>query len=400
MRPSSYGSDYQGESNGQVLITHPYDQAQYADDFPEFAGAEYAHQPFSSVEDFFQKGLSSNTSLSIQSRLNENSTISATYSFLTEEGFTPKRDERNSNSRSNFLDKHNFGLGAQTQLTSGLKIRGTFNYVANNRETPLTGTGFGGDGNGLFGALLFTPRSVDLNGLPYQSPIDGSNVYYRRGSPIQNPLWTLNNAGQIENVNRFFSTFETSYAINDNVTLLYRLGLDNYSQKNQRFINRGGARAPDGELATFNTTNKITDQLVNALYNFQLNDDISIDGVVGVNSRRNVFNLTGTLSSNQFVYGLVRHSNFIDHDSFDTFSEENTLGAFATATFGYKSFLYVNVQARNDWTSTLESENNSVLYPSASASFIPTEAIAGLQNNSVLNYLKVRIGYGLSLIHI
>ena len=396
LRPSSYGSDYQGESNGQVLITHPYDQAQYADDFPEFAGAEYAHQPFSSVEDFFQKGLSSNTSLSIQSRLNENSTISATYSFLTEEGFTPKRDERNSNSRSNFLDKHNFGLGAQTQLTSGLKIRGTFNYVANNRETPLTGTGFGGDGNGLFGALLFTPRSVDLNGLPYQSPIDGSNVYYRRGSPIQNPLWTLNNAGQIENVNRFFSTFETSYAINDNVTLLYRLGLDNYSQKNQRFINRGGARAPDGELATFNTTNKITDQLVNALYNFQLNDDISIDGVVGVNSRRNVFNLTGTLSSNQFVYGLVRHSNFIDHDSFDTFSEENTLGAFATATFGYKSFLYVNVQARNDWTSTLESENNSVLYPSASASFIPTEAIAGLQNNSVLNYLKVRIGYGIS----
>ena len=396
LRPSSYGSDYRGERNGQVLITHPYDQAQYADDFPEFAGADYIYQPYPSVENFFEPGLSSNTSISIQSRLNENSTMSATYSFLSEEGFTPRKDERNDNARSNFLDKHNFGLGAQTKLASGLKVRGSFNYVATNRETPLTGTGFGGDGNGLFGALLFTPRSIDLMNLPYQSPVDGSNVYYRRGSPIQNPRWTLNNTGQTENVNRFFATTELSYDVNDNITLLYRLGMDNYTQKNQRYINRGGARLPDGELRSFTLSNKITDQLLNVLYNFQLNDDLSIDGVLGANSRREIFDQTGTLSTNQFVYGLVRHSNFIDHNSFNGFSEENTLGLFATATLGYKSFLYLNLQARNDWTSTLEPENRSVLYPSASLSFVPTDAFAGLQNNSILNYLKLRVGYGTS----
>ncbi len=396
LRPSSYGSDYRGESNGQVLITHPYDQAQYADDFPEFAGADYPYQPFNSVEEFFQPGLSSNTSVSLQTRLNESSSISATYSFLTEEGFTPKKDDRNDNARSNFLDKHNFGLGAQTTLARGLRLKGSYNYVATNRETPLTGTGFGGDGNGLFGALLFTPRSVDLNGLPYQSPVDGTNVYYRRGSPIQNPLWTLNNAGQTENVNRFFATNELSYELNDNLTVLYRLGLDTYNQKNQRYINRGGARAPDGELASFNTANKITDQLVNVLYNFSLNDDLAIDGVIGVNSRREVNEVTGTLSSNQFVYGLVRHSNFIDHNAFNAQSVENTLGVFGTATLSYKSYLYLNVQARNDWTSTLEAGNNSVLYPSASVSFVPTDAIESLQNNSVLNYLKLRFGYGTS----
>ena len=396
LRPSSYGSDYRGEKNGQVLITHPYDQGQYADDFPEFAGAEYIYQPYNSVEEFFDPGFSSNTSVSIQSRLGSNSSLSATYSFLSEEGFTPRKDARNNDARSNYLDKHNFGLGARTKLASGLNIRGTFNFVTSGRETPLTGTGFGGDGNGLFGALLFTPRSIDLNNLPYQSPVDGSNVYYRRGSPIQNPRWTLNNTGQTEDVQRFFSTMEGSYDVNDNLTVLYRLGLDNYSQKNQRFINRGGARLPDGELRTFNTTNRITDQLVNLLYNFEINEDLSIDGVVGANSRREVNRINGILSSNQFVYGLVRHNNFIDHDSFDAESEENTLGVYATATLGYKSFLYLNLQARNDWTSTLESGNNSVLYPSASLSFVPTDAIASLQNNSILNYLKLRVGYGTS----
>ena len=346
LRPSSYGSDYRGEENGQVLITHPLDQAQYYDDFgDEFRDAKYPYQPYESLENFFDPGFSSNTSVSIQSRLGSNSSLSATYSFLTEEGFTPRKDDRNGNTRSNFLDKHNFGLGARTKLSSGLNVRGSFNYVSTARETPLTGTAFGGDGNGLFGALVFTPRSVDLNNLPYQSPVDGSNVYYRRGSPIQNPLWTLNNAGQNEDVQRFFSTMEGTYDVNDNLTVLYRLGLDNYTQKNQRYINRGGARAPDGELSSFNTSNRITDQLLNLLYNFELNEDLSIDGVVGVNSRRNVNKINGIISTNQFVYGLVRHSNFIDNNSFDAVTEENTLGVFATATLGYKSFLYLNLQA-------------------------------------------------------
>jgi TonB-linked SusC/RagA family outer membrane protein len=396
LNPSSYGSDYKGERNGQVLITHPYDQAQYADDFPEFAGAEYVYQPYESVENFFQTGLSSNTSISLQSQLGNNSSISATYSFLTEDGFTPRKDERNEEARSNYLDKHNLGLGAQTTLANGIKLRGTFNFATSERETPLTGTAFGGDGNGLFAALLFTPRSIDLNNLPYQSPIDGSNVYYRRGSAIQNPRWTLNNSAQTEKVQRFFSTTELSYDFGDNITVLYRLGLDRYDQFNQRYINRNGARVPDGEMSSFNTINRITDQLLNVLYNYQLTEDLTIDGVVGTNLRRETRDFTGTTSTQQFVYGLINHGNFIQHNNFSGLTEENTLGVLATATLGYKSFLYLNLQARNDWTSTLEEENRSVLYPSASLSFVPTDAFAGLQNSSVLNYLKLRVGYGTS----
>lgn len=396
LNPSSYGSDYRGERDGKVLVTHPYDQAQFADDFPEYAGADYFNQAYPSVENFFEPGLASNTSVSLQSRLGDNASISATYSFLSEEGFTPKKDARNDNARSNFLDKHNFGLGAQTKLANGLQINATFNFVTSERETPLTGPAFGGDGNGLFGAILFTPRSIDLMNLPYQSPIDGSNVYYRRGGQIQNPRWTLNNTSQTEKVQRFFSTTKLSYDLNDNISLLYQLGVDRYDQYNQRYINRGGPIVPDGELFSFNIINRITDQLANILYNFQLSDDFSLDGVVGANIRRETRDQTNTISSNQFVYGLVNHGNFIDHNNSSFISQENTLGVFATATVGFKSFLFVNLQARNDWTSTLEQENRSVLYPSASLAFVPTDAFPGLQNSSVLNFLKLRLGYGTS----
>ncbi|MBX2817660.1 MAG: SusC/RagA family TonB-linked outer membrane protein [Saprospiraceae bacterium] len=397
LKPSSYGSDYKGEKNGQVLITHPYDQAQYHDDFPEYIGAEYPYQPFSSVEEFLgDPGMTANTSVSIESKLGANASVSATYSYLNDEGFTPKLDEERGGGASNFLKKHNLGLGARTKLANGLEIQGTFNFVASDRRTPITSTAFGGAGNGLFAAVLFTPRSMDLMGLPYQSPIDGSNVYYRRGSPIQNPRWILNNGADVDNTLRFFSTLKLGYELTDNIRFQYQLGIDQYSLKQTRTQNRGGANNPDGFMNTSNRLSRISDQLFNVLYQFELTPDFSLDGILGFNIRREVQEGFIDVASQQFVYGLFTTQNFINHQSFSGFAEENTLGAYATATLGYKNYAYLNLQVRNDWTSTLEEANRSVLYPSVSLSFVPTDAIPSLQNSTVLNYLKIRLGYGTS----
>ena len=171
-RESSYGDNFRGlNENGQVLIVHPYDQSQYNDDFPEFIDAPYVYQPYESVENFFQKGVSSNTSIQISTQVDANTSVSMSYGYLTEEGFTPKLDELRGGGRSNFLDKHNFSVGMKTTLKNGLKIQPSFNFVRSDRLTPITAPSFGGDGNGLFAAVLFTPRSVDLMNLPYQSPI-------------------------------------------------------------------------------------------------------------------------------------------------------------------------------------------------------------------------------------
>jgi hypothetical protein len=52
------------------------------------------------------------------------------------------------------------------------------------------------------------------------------------------------------------------------------------------------------------------------------------------------------------------------------------------------------LSARNDWTSTVEAENRSILYPGGSVSFIPTTAFNW--NSPVVNDLKLRLGYGTS----
>jgi hypothetical protein len=56
--------------------------------------------------------------------------------------------------------------------------------------------------------------------------------------------------------------------------------------------------------------------------------------------------------------------------------------------------LFLNISARNDWTSTVEPENRRILYPGASVSFIPSDAFNW--NSSTVNDLKLRLGYGTS----
>ena len=86
---------------------------------------------------------------------------------------------------------------------------------------------------------MYTPRSVDLMGLPYITS-DGRSIYYRSGNDIQNPRWTAENAFDAELINRVFGTFGAAYDINDNWTLAYKYGIDNTSQFSEHAQNKGG----------------------------------------------------------------------------------------------------------------------------------------------------------------
>jgi len=379
-------------------VPHPYITNGFADQFPSQTFEDYSFEPYESVEQFFQTGVGTNTSLSLAKQLGDNSQIKANYSFLNDQGFTP--DYANGESSNNYR-RQNFSLGANTKLDNGIRINSTFNFVTSARTTPPIGTS---DGSGptfdsdpsLFSDVLYTPRSVDLFGLPFQSEIDGSQAYYRQTSQITNPLWTLNNAIDTEDVRRFFGNVNLGYDFTDWLSLNYRISYDEYTQFNTRSLNRGGNQFRDGSLTdnTFNT--RIIDNLASLNFDFRFNDDFNLTATLGGNARREDTQIDQISSTQQFVFGLATHDNFINTVASTRTFNENNLAVFGSATLGYKSFAYLTAQARNDWTSTLEEDNRSVFYPSANISFIPTEAFTGLQNNPVVDYLKIRFGVGTS----
>ena len=156
------------------------------------------------------------------------------------------------------------------------------NYARTNFKSPPVAAGTGsnvlGENASIFGNLFYTPRSVDLMGLPFENPVDGSSVYYRQNNSIQHPLWTVKNAQTSQLTNRVFGNAALTYAMNDNINLMYQFGFDTYSENNVNYSNKGGKTGSvanqSGQYSTWNNTNTINNHKVSVAGNYDLTDDL------------------------------------------------------------------------------------------------------------------------------
>lgn len=386
-------------SNGSALLQHPFN---YIADPSLIAGYEdllnqpYEYKPYNGVEEFFRTGYVYSTSVNIRGG-SEKINFNANYGRTEDAGVTP----------GNNLLRNNFSIGGNATLSNNLTASGVFNFIRTGYKSPpnavSTGSGAAFQGSAIFGDVLYTPRSVDLTNLPFQSA-DGRSLYYRSGNDIQNPYWTVANSKTSQNTDRFLGNMSLNYALNDWLNLSYRMGLDTYTEMNSYGQNKGGVDGPSlGILRTSVVRNSIWNHDLVLSGNKDLTEDLNLQATLGANSRRDTFSQDGLESTGQLVFGVLEHYNFTTPSSINSFStqnmnqdfEENLVGLYLDATFSYKDFLYLNVVGRNDWSSTLERENNSLFYPGASVSFVPTAAFEKLQGDG-LNYMKLRFGYGSS----
>ena len=397
---SNWGAKFKADPGPYDSVNHPYNTAALAAAFPQFQGQKVPFKPIrDNVKNFFNTGLIKTTSVGVSSSSGTGSSFNANYTYMDDEGFTP----------GNRLIKNTFGLGGSAKLSNNFTINGTFNYAITDFKAPPTATGFGSNpsASSVFGNLLYTPIAVDLFGLPYENPLDKSSVYYRPSNDIQHPLWTVNNSFTGQKINRIFGNMAVKYDIAKNMNIMYRVGYDQYSDFNFYSQNKGGVVGGNDFQLGFHRTvagsNMIWDHSL--LYNWQadINSDWRLNVDAGLNSQDRAYEQIGQRSTQQLVYGLFDHDNFVIHDNntedggrIDFRSRFLSLGAFAQGLLSYKEYLYFTIGGRNSWSSNLEQANRSIFYPSFSGSFIPTAAFESLQNNNVLNYLKLRAGYSTS----
>ena len=388
---SNWGAPFnQPNRNGLTdgTIKHPYDRSIWHGVFPELIGARWKYQAYDNLQNFFVDGSQKNTSLGISARVGSNSSIKANYGWTKDDGYIP----------FNEYTKHNFSLGANTQLSNGLKLTASFNYIESQAIKPPTAPSRNSNSTqvSLFGNVMYTPRSWNLFGVPYERPDTRGSVYYRGNNGMQHPLWTLHNAHDRDDVTRFIGNMGLSYEIADFLSISYRIGIDRTSLMNNYMINKNGVQgyAVNGRYMTSNRNNVNYDQTVNLNGSVELNQDLDLSFLVGANLKSRNYELHQINSSYQFIFNFFDHSNFNTTTANSYYLRENTYGAYANLSLSYKDYAFLEASARNDWTSTLEPENRSVLYPSTSVSILPLKALD--INNENLNFLKVRFGFGTS----
>ncbi len=388
---SNWGAKF---TDPPAMVTHPYDNAALNAAFPQFKGVPYAYKYYNSVPNFFRTGVNNTTSINANGA-SDNSSYNLNYTYTDDQGYLI----------GNGLYKNALSMGGTTKLSNHFTVSGTINFTTTKVASPPVSTSFGSNPTNasIFGNVMYTPTAVDLMGLPYENPFNHSSLYYRSGNDIQNPRWTLYNSFVKNNTTRTFGKGQIQYELNKHFNVTYRFGFDNYTEFQEYAQNKGGIQTPNGILRTSTGLNSILDHSLLASYNTVLNKDLSLTVDGGVNSRRLSYSQTGLYSQQQLVYGLMNHSNFVSHDVYGEDGsalnyDQQTLstGVFAQAALDYKEYAFLNVGGRNSWSSTVESANRSIFYPSASISFIPTAAFAGLKSNKGVNYLKVRLGYATS----
>ena len=380
------------------FLVHPYaTSAAGQAAFPEFQNAIYEYKPYNSVENFFRVGTIVNTSINARGASTDgNISYNLNYGHLSDEGFTP----------GNKLTRNTLAVGGRAKLSNKFTVTGTMNFALTGFVSPPValsqGNGATGGGSSVFGDLWFTPRSINVQGLPFQDPVTGGSVYYRQDNAIQHPLWTVANAQTKQETNRVFGSVSMAYEITEKLNLTYRAGLDYFNENNVNSQNKGGVNTNSGDVRlasgiyeTWNNKNSIWDHSIILSGGYALNDDLNLGFNIGGTSRNEIFEQRGASSDGQQVFGVLRHFNFLNTNPIEFTTERNIVGAYTQIDLDFRNYLFLTMAGRNDWVSNFSAENRSIFYPSASVSFLPTSAFENFKSEK-MNYLKIRAGYGTS----
>jgi TonB-linked SusC/RagA family outer membrane protein len=347
-----------------------------AESYPEYVNATDIYRPYkNNVSDFFSTGELQTVSLLARKSFDKGN-FSVSFSNTEQSGYLEE----------NTFDRYNIAVGGSMELANNLTVSSNLQYTKNKNNRPS---------RDFFNIVTWIPRNLDIQNLPFQDPNNGSSVYYR--TTTTNPRWTRANSGFNEDTDRTFITLGVDYKINDNLNLKYLYSLDNVSTLNTDYRNKDVNQQDLGFFQTFTSTDRTTTHRVSLnSANLNISENFSYSYVLGSEIKNLVNGFVGVTSTDQVVFDFLNHSNFRNAVALDSRNNiNNTIGVYGSFNLNYKKDLFLTLSARNDWGSSVEKGNRSILYPSVSLAYIPTETFDWLRGNKN-NFLKLRAGFGTS----
>ena len=350
--------------------------------FPDQFGptVPYVAKP-NNVKDLFRTGVVIDNTVGFNYS-GEDGSFNVTISDLDQDGYIP----------FNTYDRTSIAVGGTFKLKNGITLGGNLSYS----DTKQVGAFFGENqyegASSSFARVLFLARNWDLN-LPYVHPVTGKSVTPLSGGQFDHPMWSWEHDRITTNTYRTVAGFNLSYSFNDNISTSYRLGYNKYDLARQEIRDKG-SRA-DGGVGTITTDDFINEDLESTFllnFDYKLSESFGLNAIVGNNILQNQTSRIAYRGREIILPELFTMRNTATiRNLLDEGERKRNVGIFADVTLSYNDYLFLNGTARNDWSSSLPKGNNSYFYPSASASFIVTEAL-NIKSN-VLTFAKLRGGY-------
>ena len=180
-----------------------------------------------------------------------------------------------------------------------------------------------------------------------------------------------------------------NYKINDNLSFMGRALTDFYIDRRQERIAVGGVNESSYSEYTRQLQETNLDGYLN--FNKEINSDLNLVGFIGVNRRIRNFSRLGAYTLGGLnTPGLYTVNNGADGYEVSDYEDSKVVNSvLGSVSLGYQRTLFVDITARNDWSSTLPEETNSYYYPSATASYVFSELV----DMDALSFGKLRVGW-------
>ncbi len=372
-----------GENWGPRLDGTPIKQFNTSDEAMPFTPAE------GNIRDFFRTGIINTNNISL-SNVDETSDFRLSFTNLNRRGIVPNTD----------LGRNTFQASIGKRLFDE-KLRLRFNgmYVRGNSGN-VPNAGYDESSSVMYGWLWY-PRQVPIDDLKdYWKPgQEGIQQSYVEELWVNNPWLVVNENTNAFQSNRIIGNVEAEYSFLENLSLRFRLGADLNDEQRQfrrapstRGVLLGSYREDD---LSFSETN--TELLLSWGTSKRDNSLFDLDLKLGGNLMRQKSNFLIANNPQLLLFGTDESVFSLTNNRSGVLSEnpqaeKGINSVFGLASFSYNNFIYLDVTGRNDWSSTLPTDNNSFFYPSASLSLVLTDAL-GLSTTSALSFLKLRGAY-------
>ena len=351
----------------------------------------------SNIKDFFDVGVSNNHDFSLSGVSDDNKmTYYLSYSFTNDNGIMPDNHD--------VFERNTIAYRTTYQAAKWLKLSSSMNFARS--QSDIVGTF---QGASVIDGLYEFPRDISLVDLKDLSSAFNTPEAYFTPYGITNPYWALENNYNHNDSKQVFGKAQVDINPIKDLTLTYRMGFDytDYDRKvaepqialDDALIQNDYGYAPSnmnqsGYVYTNYGRRYETNHDFLANYNKKfLGGDLDLGVLLGVNiNERGATAMAGETDELTFYSGFWDLSNGATKTTLtESQSKRRLIGAFADVTVGYNDLLFLELTARNDWSSTLPAEANHYFYPGATLSWIFSNM---LENDAVLSHGKLRLAYG------
>lgn len=329
------------------------------------------------IEDFFQTGRTLTNNVALMGS-NQQGNFRLSYTHLDQTGTVPNTD----------LRRNTVSFTGGYNLTDKFSARAFVSYIqsaSDNRPSLSYGTE-----NIMYLFNCWLPRSVSMSDLRnyWQPGLEGRRQFNFNYNYHDNPFFTVfeNTNGQY--LNRVIGNVSLKYDLTSWLSLQLRTALDYTTDRREFRRAFSTQRFPFGQYRE----NRITSEERNSDFLFTLNREI-------VPSR---LTITASAGGNQLIQksaflevnapqlnipGIYKMTNSrVPLQTAQVDSEKRINSLYGSVQFGYMNYLFLDVTARNDWSSALTlpqalkdagigTEDNSYFYSSAALSTVISDLV-------------------------